>query len=259
ATAAGDLAGSFDVNQVLALELSQTEGLPLDSTAYKNNPASSTAETVPASLIAGGVKFNGGQTITVPASASLRLLPNQGFTAAAWVRIDSAQKQAAVVALADQGRELVLGIDGLRAFARYAGSGSPVTVAQNGSELSSGDWHHLALTVGSGQLMLYVDGVAAGQTNVSPEEIGGKLTIGSSASNSNFLTGDVDSVSVSKMARSGDWLKALARSEGTNAPLVAYGADGQKEGGGQGSYFVTIANNLTADGWVVIIICITML
>jgi biopolymer transport protein ExbB len=259
APAAGDPAGTFDVNQALALELSQTEGLPLDSTAYKNNPTASTAESVPASLIAGGAKFNGGQTITVPASASLRLLPNQGFTAAAWVKIDTPQKQAAVIALADQGRELVLGIDGLHAFARYAGNGSPVTVAQNGSELSSGDWHHLALTVGTGQLTLYVDGVAAGQSNISPEEIGGKLTIGSSASNSNFLTGEMDSVGVSKIARSGDWLKAVARSEGTAAPLVIYGSDGQKESGGQTSYFVTIAKNLTVDGWVVIVICMTML
>ena len=38
-----------------------------------------------------------------------------------------------------------------------------------------------------------------------------------------------------------------------------YGADGQREGGGQGSYFVTIAKNLTVDGWVVIGICMAML
>ena len=41
--------------------------------------------------------------------------------------------------------------------------------------------------------------------------------------------------------------------------LVVYGADGQREGGGQTSYFVTIAKNLTIDGWVVIGICMAML
>jgi biopolymer transport protein ExbB len=41
--------------------------------------------------------------------------------------------------------------------------------------------------------------------------------------------------------------------------LVLYGADGQREGGGQATYFVTIAKNLTADGWVVIGICMAML
>lgn len=41
--------------------------------------------------------------------------------------------------------------------------------------------------------------------------------------------------------------------------LVLYGTDGQREGGGQTSYFVTIAKNLTVDGWVVIGICMAML
>jgi len=41
--------------------------------------------------------------------------------------------------------------------------------------------------------------------------------------------------------------------------FVLFGADGQREGGGQASYFVTIAKNLTVDGWVVIGICMAML
>jgi biopolymer transport protein ExbB len=260
AEAAGDAPGTFDVNQALLLEFNQTSGLPLDATAYKNNATASTAQLVPASLIAGGVKFSGAQTITVPASASLRLLPNQGFTASSWVKLDGPQKQAYLLALADPGHELVLGIDGTRAFARYGGTGaSAVTVTQTDSELSSGDWHHLALTAGAGQLILYIDGVAAGHASVSLQEIGGTLTVGGSTGSGHFLSGEVDEVSVAKTVRSSDWIKAVARSQGSMAPLVAYGADGQKEGGGQGSYFVTIAKNLTVDGWVVIVICMTML
>jgi biopolymer transport protein ExbB len=41
--------------------------------------------------------------------------------------------------------------------------------------------------------------------------------------------------------------------------LIVYGADGQREGGSQTSYFVTIAKNLTIDGWIVIGICMAML
>jgi biopolymer transport protein ExbB len=258
AAAAGDVSGTYDTRQALALEFSQASGSPVDSTAYKNNPSASTADAVPASLIAGGAKFSGSQTITVPSSPSLRLLPNQGLTESAWVKIDGAQKQAYVMTLADGGRELALGIDGTHAFARHAGSGSPVTVTQSGSELSSGDWHFLALTAASGQLTLYVDGVSAGQANVTLAEIGGNLTVGS-AQNGNFLTGEVDSVGVSKSARSPDWIKAIARSEGQTSPLVVYGADGQKDSGGQSSYLITILKNLTVDGWVVIVICMTML
>ncbi len=259
AESAADVPGTFDVNQALVLEFTQASGLPLDATAYKNNSNAATAELEPASLIAGGARFSGGQSITIPASPSLRLLPNQGFTASAWVKVDGAQKQAYLLALADQGRELVLGIDGTRAFAHYSGGGAPVTITQSSGELSAGDWHHLALTAGAGQLILYVDGVATGQASVALQEIGGTLTIGASGNNSNFLTAAVDEVSVAKSVRSSDWIRAVARSQGSVAPLVVYGADGQKEGGGQASYFVTIAKNLTVDGWVVIVICMTML
>jgi len=136
--------------------------------------------------------------------------------------------------------------------------GAPVVVSQTGSELSSGDWHHLSLTAGAGQLTLFVDGVSVNQQAVNLQEIGGTLTVGASANGGQFLSGEVDQVGVSNSARSADWIKAVARNEGTTANLVLYGADGQKEGG-QASYFVTIAKNLTVDGWVIIIICITML
>jgi biopolymer transport protein ExbB len=253
-----DQSGTFDVDQTLVLEFNQANGLPLDATAYKNNPSASTAELDPASLIAGGVKFSGAQSITLPATASLRLLPTQGLTASAWVRIAAPQNAAYLLALADQGREVVLGIDGAHAFARYSGVGAPVTVTQSGSELSMGDWHFLALTAGAGQLTLYVDGVLAGQANVTLQEIGGNFTIGASNHASNFLTAQVDEVSVSKSARSPDWIKAVARSQGATAPLVVYGTDGQREGG-QTSYMLTIAKNLTIDGWVIIVILLTML
>jgi len=259
AAAASDESGTFDVNQALVLEFNQTSGLPLDATAYKNNPSASSAQLEAASLIGGGAKFSGAQSITVPATASLRLLPNQGLTAAAWVKLDGPQKSADLISLADQGRELTLGIDGTHAIARYAGGAAPVVVTQSVGELGSGEWHYLALTAAAGQMVLYVDGISAGQAPVSLQEIGGSLTIGASSHGSNYLTGEVDQVEVAKVARSADWIKSVAREQGTNAPLVVYGADGQKESGGQGSYFLTIAKNLTVDGWVVIVICMTML
>jgi biopolymer transport protein ExbB len=259
AQAAGDPARTFDANQALMLEFNQASGLPQDVTAYKNNPSTSTAQVVPASLIAGGAKFSGTQLISVPASPSLRLIPAQGWTAGAWAKAAGPQQQAYLLSQSDNGREIALGIDGTHAFARYSDGGTPVTVTQTGSELSSSDWHYLAVTAGSGQLTLYVDGVSAGQVPVSLQEIGGTFTVGGSARSGNYFNGEVDEVGVSKTVRGPDWIKAIARSEGTTSPLVAYGEDGQKDSGGQGSYFLTIARNLTADGWVVIVICITML
>jgi biopolymer transport protein ExbB len=74
-----------------------------------------------------------------------------------------------------------------------------------------------------------------------------------------FFVGDMDEVQVSKVGRSADWIKAAARGQGVDGNLLVYGTDGQREGGSQTSYFVTIAKNLTVDGWVVIGICMLML
>ncbi len=256
AQSAADVPGTYDASQVLELSFGDGSGAPSDLTAYKNNPSASTVPLTPASLIGAGAKFSGKDGITVPATASLRLLPNQGFTASAWVRIDQAQ-QAVVLALIDQGRELSIGIDGAKFVARATMDGAPVLAAQT-ADFSLNQWHHVALTAAAGKLTLYVDGLAASSAPVTLQEVGGNFTIGS-ANGSRYLTGDVDEVQVAKVARSADWIKASARAQGMDANLVIYGADGQKEGGGQTSYFITIAKNLTIDGWVVIGICMAML
>jgi biopolymer transport protein ExbB len=256
APGAADAPGTYDAVQVLVLPLSESSGLPQDLTAYKNNPAASNATLTPASLIGGGAKFSGKETISVPASPSLRLLPNQGLTASAWLRIEQAQ-QATVLALADQGRFVELAIDGSKMVARAALDGAPVTVTQ-AADLSLNQWHHVALTIGSGKLTLYVDGLATASAPVTLVELGGTFSVGS-ADGKAYLTGDVDEVEVSKVVRSADWIKASARAQGMDANLVVYGPDGQKEGGSQTSYFGTIAKNLTIDGWVVIGICMAML
>jgi biopolymer transport protein ExbB len=256
APAAADVAGTYDAQQTLVLSFAETSGLPLDSTAYKNNPTNSTATLVPASLIAGGAKFAGKESITVPASASLRLLPNQGLTASAWLRIEQPQ-QAVIFALSDQGKSIELAVDGARLTAKAALGGSPVSVAQP-ADLAMSQWHHVALTAGSGKLTLYVDGVEAGGAALTLQEVGGNFTIGA-ADGGRFLSGDIDEVEVSKVVRTPGWIKISAAGQKNDSNAVLYGADGQREGGGQNSYFVTIAKNLTVDGWVVIGICMAML
>jgi len=255
APAAADIPGTYDGSTVLVLPFSDT-GTPADLTAYKNNPTASTAVLTPASLIGGGAKFSGKESITVPASPSLRLLPNQGLTESAWVRIPQAE-QAVILALSDQGKDVSVGIEGDKFVARAAFGAAPVTVTAP-TPFAMNEWHAVAVTVGAGKLTLYVDGAPVGSAPVTAAEIGGTFTIGAE-NNAHFLTGDVDEVEVSKVARSADWIKASARGQGMDANLVIYGADGQKEAGGQASYFGVIAKNLTLDGWVVIGICMGML
>jgi biopolymer transport protein ExbB len=253
APGAADAPGTYDVNQVLVYHFSAPKGAPQDVTGYKSEPTAFNAELTPASLIGGGAKFSGSQTITIPANGAVHLSPGKGFTLSAWVRFAAAEpaSQAYLAQLADQGRELVLGIAGTQAFARYApGTGNPVTLTESG-QLTTGDWHHLAVRIGDGRLTLFIDGADSGHADAEVQEIGGTLTIGGSAANGNYYTGEMDELEVSNVVRSADWLKAAARSQGMVAPLVVYGGDTQKEGGHE-SYFATTLRNVTADGWVVI-------
>jgi len=257
AQSAADPAGTYDASQVLDYHFGAPKGSLQDSTGYKSEPSAFDAEVVPASLIAAGVKFAGAQTISIPANGAVHLAPNKGFTLSAWLRIEAAQSDAYVAQLADQGRELVLGIAGMQAFARYqSGSGAPVSITQTG-QLTSGEWHHLAVRIGDGHLTLIVDGADAGHADADAQEIGGTLTIGGSAGKSNYYTGQLDELEVANSVRSADWLKAAARSQGLVAPLVVYGGDTQREGGKE-SYFATTLRNVTVDGWVVISILALM-
>jgi biopolymer transport protein ExbB len=252
ATSAADAAGTYDANQALIYHFAAAKDAPQDTTGYKSEPTAFEAEVNPASLIGGGVKFGGAQTISIPSNnGALHLAPNKGFTLSAWVRFAAPQSNAYIAQLADQGRELVLGIEGTQAFVRYNGGvGQPVTVTQSG-QLTSGDWHHLAVRIGDGRLTLFVDGSDDGHANAEVQEIGGVLTVGGTAAKSNYFTGELDELEVSDSVRSADWLKAAARSQGMVAPLVVYGGDTQKEGGKE-SYFAITLRNVTVDGWVVI-------
>lgn len=256
AATSADVPGTYDNSQALVLSFTETSGMPQDASAYKNNPTASSAVLTPASLIGGGAKFAGKENITVPASPSLRLLPNQGFTASAWLRIEAGQS-ATVLALSDAGKSLELDLDGAKLVAKAAFGGTPVTVSSP-TDLALSQWHHVALTAGADKLTLFVDGLAVGSAPVKLVELGGNFSVGA-LDGAKFLNGEIDEVEVAKVARSAEWLKASAKAQGMDANLVVYGADGQKEASGQTSYFVTIAKNLTVDGWVVIGICACML
>ena len=246
ATAASDPAGTYDTNQALVYHFGAAKGTPQDSTAYKSEPTTFDAEVNQASLIGAGARFSGAQTISVPATGAVHLAAGKGLTVSAWVKFEGAESDAYVAQLADQGKEIVLGINGTQAFARYNGA----TVTQNG-QLTAGEWHHLALTIGDGHLSLMVDGADGGRADAQAQDIGGVLTIGGSTAKANYYTGEIDELEVSNVARSTDWLKAAARSQGMVAPVVVYGGDTQKEGGKE-SYFTTTLRNVTIDGWVVI-------
>jgi biopolymer transport protein ExbB len=257
ATAASEAAASYDTPQALVLQFSEADGLPLDATAYGTKVATSTAERVAASLSGGGVRFAGGQSITIPATGPLRLVPASGLTLSAWIKVEAAQ-DATIVALEDAGRVLALGVRGTSLHARFAGGDAPVEIVQSGGGIAPGTWHHVALRAAGDRIALLLDGAEVAAAPATLVEIAGTLTVGAAADGSLPFAGELDELQVAAVARSNDWLKASVRGQGPDARLVVYGADAQKEGSGPG-YGAVIAKNLTVDAWVVIAICALML
>ena len=255
-TSAQKSSESYDAAQVLVYHFGAGESAWTDSTAYGNKASGSTAEVNAASLIAGGAKFSGSQSVSVPASASLRLLPAKGITLSSWVRIDQAQTNAYVLSLEDSAKHVILGIRGAQAYARVTTASGDVEALQPDS-LATGSWHHLAAVVGGGKLVLYVDGKPVGNAPAQPVEVSGSLTMGNSAAGNNGLVGELDEVQVAGTTRAPEWIKASALAQGQESILTVYGADAQKEGE-KVNYFASTMKNVTPDGWVVIIILSVM-
>ena len=255
-TSAQKSSESYDAAQVLVYHFGAGESAWTDSTAYGNKASGSTAEVNAASLIAGGAKFSGSQSVSVPASASLRLLPAKGITLSSWVRIDQAQTNAYVLSLEDSAKHVILGIRGAQAYARVTTASGDVEALQPDS-LATGSWHHLAAVVGGGKLVLYVDGKPVGNTPAQPVEVAGSLSMGNSAAGNNGLVGELDEVQVAGTTRAPEWIKASALAQGQESILTVYGADAQKEGE-KVNYFASTMKNVTPDGWVVIIILSVM-
>jgi biopolymer transport protein ExbB len=127
-----------------------------------------------------------------------------------------------------------------------------------GGELPTAAWAHLAVTVGNGQLTLYINGAQAAQAELPANAVPvvGALSVGAG------LTGLVDQLEVASTVRSADWVKLSHAAQSADAKLVLAVTEteetaGAAEGGEQG-HFAILVDNLTLDAWVVIIILAVM-
>lgn len=256
AEAGSDPAGSFDVDQALVYHFDSIAGAPLDATAYGNNPQSSDAELTTASLIGGGARFAGEQSIVVPPSPSLRLQPDLGWSFSSWIKLDEDSATPATLMLfADESASLALESSNGQLEAIVTTAEGEQRSGGQGS-LAAGSWHHVAVVVSEGRLALYVDGQAAGGLDLPLTfSVTGSLQIGG-ATGRVGLSGEMDEVRVSKTARSQAWIQLAVKSQGFDPTMIAYGED-EGEGssdGGSDSYFIRVLGYVTTDGQVVIAI-----
>ncbi|MDO9195876.1 DUF2341 domain-containing protein [Rhodoferax sp.] len=236
APTAADSTSRYDAAQLLVYHLSETQGMPQDASVNAVHANQANVTYVTAGLIAGSAKLAGDGGIVVGNAA---LQAAKQFTFSTWIK--PAQLDGELLALGG----VTLGLSG----------GVPV-LAVNGVQtravapVSVNAWHHIAVTGGTG-FTVYVDGK-------SVATVAGAFTPAASLRIGGGLVGEMDEVQVSTVARSGAWLAAQFESQGQAGRLVKYGEDKTTQSAEGANYFASTMNNLTVDGWVVVIICVFM-
>lgn len=228
-----------DAAQWAVWRLSDASGLPQDSSGAGNHVAAGVSSPVSSGLIAGAARLagDGGLKAGAPSLAAA-----SAFTFSAWVRPTSANGE--LMSLGGLNLSLAEGVPVLSA----AGN-----VARAPAALPLNAWHHVAVTQGAATVVLYINGQPVGSLNQAFVPAAA-ISVGAG------LVGEIDEVQISTAERSQAWLLAQADSQGMASKLVKLGeAQTTEEGAGETGYFMVTMQNLTIDGWVVIVLCVLML
>ena len=246
APAAGDAKGTYDATQALVYHFSEREASPQDSTANANHAARSSARVNNVGLIGAGLTFDATSELALPASPSLKS-STTGMTLSMWIKpLDTAD--VPIYAQTEGAGPLKLSIRGGTLLAQ-----SGALVATTTAPVTAGVWQHVAVVAKDG-LAIYVNGQEAARVAGSVPDLDGAAIVGKG------FKGDIDELQVSTVARSADWIKTAAQSQGADQKLVTYGAaegeGGDSEGGT--STLKILLGAVTLDGWIVIGILMVM-
>lgn len=252
-------AGLADSQQAMLLHLDETEGLPKDATVNGNNAISFTGGLATPGVVGSAISvFGGGERLTLGGSPSLTL--PDGLTFTCWLRISDIQNDSYLFRLGEaepDKKGLVIGVKGMGLFLR-AGDGSVTVTAPESRALKPTTWQQVAVTVGNGEAILYLDGIEAvrGPFPDRPGPFAGPITIGADETGGHPLSGDLDEVGLAGVVRSAAWVNANHAIQGPDKGLVAVGVEEVSASGGmmaeQMGYFRIIFSNITIDGYVIL-------
>ena len=233
AAPASDAKATYDAASA-AYHFAEAAGNPADSGPNALNATAFTGERVAASFANGGIKFNGSQSLSLPA-----INPASGVSVAMWLK--PAALDGTLMQSDGFNATLTAGVLTVQAGAASVTASVPLVAAQ---------WQHLAIAVDD-TVKVYVDGKLAGEA-AGASLPGGGLTLGAGYS------GELDEVQLAGTARDAAWF-AVQAAQGQGGKLVTLGVDESTEGGEEAGIWGTLFAALTFDGWVAIGILAVML
>lgn len=255
ATPAADSAGTFDPSYTLVYHFDGPAGAPpTDSTANHISGGAAPAGVDEASIIGKGAKFTGAAGILIPAAPPLAIAAGGPFTFSAWVKIAAAQPRAALYARRDGAGSLIIGLDQGVPFVEVNGAGGLQRAAAPRS-IDLNQWALITVTADGKAVTLYENGRPVGTfagalpaLATTAAELGADTA---APSDLTPLTGEMDEVRLSNIARSPTLIQVDASTQGADSRLVVYGADQKQAGIGFGSLGL-IVTHVDAPAWFII-------
>lgn len=259
--------GTFDADTVLAWHFGE-RGQPARDYSGNENNALNAGIPAEGTLIGTGLRFDGSTTVTIPATPSLAWSANAPLTWSAWVKPASLSGRSVIYSRRSGAQNaFLIGANQGVPFVEITTGGNTVRTPA-GAPLAQNIWQHLAVVAEASRLTLYVDGSTYATLSLGIQALdtvaflGGDRAGGNAAVTSGFA-GELVEFQLSRAARSPGFVKLLAATQGgeIGARSVLFGEEefsGGGEGGEHSGYFTVILQNLTFDGWVVIVILAVM-
>jgi biopolymer transport protein ExbB len=261
-----DPKGTYDEDTVLVYHFAENNAAPADSSAG-GNKAEAAGTGVVGSLIGGGLRFSGQNSVTIPASASLAWTEGAPLTWSAWIKPTALAANSVLFSRRENGNALLIGEDNGVPFVEVTNAAGTQRSA-GGAPLEVGKWRHLAVVSAAGKLTLYLDGESYATLDAALPALNSPITLGkdSSAAAPGF-TGEVDELQIAKVARPIGFLKlaAISQSGSDNAAKVLTAGADENSGGGHSAMlehvmlFGDIAKNMMFDGWIAVGVCVLMI
>ncbi len=228
---ADDAAATYDVDTTAVFHFGGQDGVVSDSTAYgaatsgaavASTPTLGAVVPNPLSLLGMGGMLSGTDAITIADAPQLKVSADKGWSASLWVKFETLPPAGGYLLDRGQGAQrLSVKLVGDRMTASLGAA--TVTSA---TPIVAGQWLHVAVALGSGQIQLFVNGAVVGAAPVTISEMSGAIAIGAGIDGKGALAMQIDELKIYGNARSADFFAAQAATEGErNDKVVSYGAD----------------------------------
>jgi len=250
---------AWDEDTTLIYHFAGLGTAPADATANANN-AETPATRADGSLIGGGLRLLGTTPINIPNTPTLAWKAGQTLTLTTWIKPSALQDNAILLSRGQ----------GANAFQLILNQGIPLI--KNGSQTSqpaapiaAAVWSHLAIVADGTKIDLFLNGAPYATLPGPLPALDAPIVLGGPESG---YIGEIDELSLSKIARSTGWLQLAATSQGSTDAASRTLSLGQVEGGETKesggmmehlSLFGDIAGNMMFDGWIAIGVCVVMI